>query len=470
VANLSIGGKTQNVVFVATNQDSLYAFDGDASPCLQLWHVSLIDAAHGVTQTETTLNDLGVIGTPVIDPETKTLYVVARSLYTNSSNVTSYYHRLHAIDITSGNEKSGAPVNIAASYPASVTPSVTFNPEQQLQRTGLALLPNGTVYLAFGSFADTFPWNGWVMGYTHDANGGTLTAGPVLNTTPNQNGGGIWMSGGAPAVDGQGNLYVGTGNGVFDANVATSPQLDYADSLLRLTGALTVNAYFTPSDQATDASKDLDFGSTGVMVLNLNTGPFAHVLVAGGKDGSLYVLNADIMGGNYGDSFALQKLPLGGVILAPPAFWNNTVYIGTVGGPLQAFAFDPASDLLSTTPTSQSPADYGTTGSKPGPGLAVSASANNGSAVVWGIDTTANCYARTIPPPCGPAVLHAYDASNLGNELWNSSKVAADAAGNAVKFTVPTVANGKVYVGTRGQDTGPATLPGEVDVYGLKPN
>jgi len=470
-ANLSINGATRNVLFVATNNDSLYAFDADANPCQQLWQVSLIDPAHGGMSGEGTANDLGVIGTPVIDPATNTLFAVARSVYTDpTTNVTAYYHRLHAIDIFTGNEKSGAPLLIGASAPK-VGGSALFNPQQQLQRSAL-VLSNGTLYVTFGSNSDSFPWYGWVMGYTYDANGATPTPGPVLNTTPNQNGGGIWMAGGGPAVDGQGNIYLGTGNGVFDADVATSPQLDYADSLLRLTSALTVNAYFTPSDQATDASKDLDFGSTGVMTLDLSAGPFQHILIAGGKDGSFYVLNRDILGDDYGDTFAMQPpLPVGGTILAPPVFWNNTVYIGGIGTPLQAFAFDLSTDTLNTTPTSQSPTSYGATGTKPGPGLAVSA-AGSGSGVVWGIDTTNNCFGKNIV--CGPAVLHAYDASNLGTELWNSSLLASDTAGTAVKFTVPMVANGKVYVGTRGNNTGGASgstsVSGEVDVYGLKPN
>jgi hypothetical protein len=472
VANLSIKGATHNVLFVGTNNDSLYAFDADANPCQQLWHVSLIDAAHGGMSGEGTVNDLGMMGTPVIDPTTNTLFAVARSVYTDpSTSVTTYYHRMHAIDIFTGNEKSGAPVVIAASAPK-VGGSVTFNPQQQLQRAGLAL-SNGTVYVTFGSNADSFPWNGWVMGYTFDANGATPTLGPVLNTTPNQNGGGVWMSGGAPAVDGAGYIYLGTGNGVFDANVSTSPQLDYADSLLRLTSALTVNAYFTPSDQATDASKDLDFGSSGAsMVVDLDQGPFQHILIAGGKDGALYVLNGDLLGG-YGDNFAMQPpLPLGGTILAPAAFWNNTVYIGAIGTPLFAYAFDPSTDTLGTTPTSQSPTNYGAIGTKPGPGLAVSAAGTSGAGVVWAIDTTNNCFGKNIV--CGPAVLHAYDAGNLGMELWNSSLLPSDAAGTAVKFTVPTVANGKVYVGTRGNNTGGASgstsISGEVDVYGLKPD
>ena len=474
VANLSINGATHNVLFVGTNNNSLYAFDADANPCQQLWQVSLVDAAHGGTSGEGTANDFGVIGTPVIDPTTNTLFVVARSTYTNTAtSTTGYYHRLHAIDITTGSEKSGGPLVIAASFPKTGG-SVTFNPQQQLQRAALAL-SNGTVYVSFGSNADSVPWNGWVMGYTYDANGATPTLGPVLNTTPNQNGGGIWMSGGAPAVDGQGHIYLGSGNGVFDANVATSPQLDYADSLLRLTSSLTIEGYFTPSDEATDAAKDLDFGSSGAtMVLDLDNGPFQHIMVAGGKDGSLYVLNGDNLGG-YGDSFAMQPpLPLGGALLAPPAFWNNTVYIGAIGGPLQAFAFDTGTDTLNTTPTSQSPTNYGATGTKPGPGLAVSAAGSSGGGVVWAIDTTANCFSRTAPAPCGPAILHAYDASNLASELWNSSLLLSDYAGNAVKFTVPTVANGRVYVGTRGNNTGGAngstSISGEVDVYGLKPN
>jgi hypothetical protein len=483
VANLSVGGAVHNVVFVATQHDSLYAFDADASPCTQLWKVSLIDTAHGGAAGETTVPagtpdylvglgpgpqsaitpEVGVTGTPVIDPAASTLYVVAKSV---DAGRTNFYQRLHAIDLGTGNEKSGSPVAIAASYPAAGGASVTFSARQELQRAGLALV-NGTVYIAWGSHDDAPPWYGWIASYTY--NGAAFTQSSALNVTPNVGQGGIWMSGGAPAADANGHLYVITGNGTFDVTNTTGPTNDYGDCFLQLTGALAISSWFTPSDQATDNSQDLDFGSGGsALVLNLSTGTGPlHLVIGGGKDGVLYLLNGDGMGGS-GDPNARQHFNLGNAIFETAAFWNNTLYIAPVGASMVAYAFNTSTNLFNTTLTSQSAATFGFPGSTPS--VSASGAASNG--IVWGIDSTNYC---TGPPTaCGPAVLHAYTATNLATELWNSSMVGADAAGNAVKFTVPTVANGKVYVGTRGNNTGgtfgSTTISGQLDVYGLKPN
>jgi hypothetical protein len=462
IANLVIGGTRHNVVFVGTAQDSLYAFDADTSPCLQLWHVSLIDPAHGGTGSDTTGNDLGIVSTPVIDPASNILYVVTRSL--NAAG-TSVYQRLHGIDITTGNEKTGSPLGIAASYP-DTGGQVTFDPAQHVQRAGLALA-GGTAYLAFASYGETIPWFGWIMGYTYS--GAQLTQVSVFNTTPNENGGGIWMGGGAPAADNNGNLYVITGNGTFDAATSSATQKDYGDSFLQLTPGLAVSSYFTPTDQNNDAMNDVDFGAGGAaIVLNLDagSGPLLHAVVGGGKDGALYLLNGDSMGGP-GDGNALQRWVPGGPIYSTGVFWNDTLYIGPGGASLQAYAFSPVSDQFNATATSLSSTTYG----KFGAGLAISSSGSSGDAVVWGLDSGNFCFGTAA---CGPAVLHAYSAANLATELWNSSMAGTDAAGHAVKFTVPTVANGKVYVGTRGNNggttgNGSGTIAGELDVYGLKP-
>lgn len=466
VGNLSVGGAAHNVLFVATSNDTLYAFDADTSPCLQLWRVSLIDAAHGGTAGEITNKDFGVIGTPVIDPVSGTLYAVSRSL---NAAATAGYHRLHAIDTASGSERAGSPVAITATYSIPGT-TATFDPLQHLQRTGLAL-SNGTVYVGFASVADAPPWYGWMLGYAYSAQNKAFTQVAVFNSTPamvnGENGGGIWMAGGAPAVDENGNLFVITGNGSFNASTAGAPGPDYGDCFLRLTPQLQVTAYFSPTDQDSDDANDLDFGSGGATVLLSPTGgPIKHLAIGGGKDGVLYVLNGDTLGGA-GDSFAVQMINLNAAIFSHPAFWNNTLYIGPVGGSLQAYAYSNTTGLFTTTSTTQSKSTYAWPGANP----SVSSAGASGDAVIWAIDSSANC---TLNRPCGPAVLHAYAAADLSNELWNSSLSATDAAGNAVKFTVPLIANGKVYIGTRGNNTGGAagstTISGEVDVYGLKPN
>jgi hypothetical protein len=472
VANLSIGGSRHNVVFVATARDSLYAFDADASPCMQLWSVSLIDASHGGTTGEISVyrtldGDWGVTGTPVIDPQSNTLYLVTKSQNpgTTPSVTQPYYERLHAIDITTGKERSGSPVSIVASSPGTGAggTSVAFNSWQELQRAGLTLT-NGTVYLAYGAYnEDTRPWYGWIIGYS----GTTLAQSAVFNVAPNGTAGGsVWMSGGAPAADPDGNLYVITGNGAFDVT-STSGANSYGDCFLQLSGALHVSSWFAPSDEAYDDTQDQDFGSGGAaLTINLPSGSLRRLVVGGGKDAMLYVLNGDSMG-DLGDPNAWQHFSVGHAIYATAAFWNNTLYLAPITSPLLAYALDSSTNMFNTTPTSKSAGSYGF----PGATASVSASGSNTDGVVWALDNTNNCFSSGAG--CGAAVLHAYDATNLANELWNSSMVGADAAGNAVKFTVPTVANGKIYVGTRGNNTGgvygSTTIAGELDVYGLKP-
>jgi hypothetical protein len=471
VANLSIGGSRHNVVFVATAHDSLYAFDADASPCKQLWYVSLIDASHGGSTGEISIHrtngDFGVTGTPVIDPQSNTLYLVTKSQSPGSSPSIAepYYERLHAIDITSGSERSGSPVSIVASYPGTGAggTSVAFNSWEELQRAGLAL-SKGTVYIAYGSFNEpTRPWYGWIMGYAAT----NLAQLSVFNVSPNGTAASIWMSGGAPAADADGNLYVITGNGTFDVTSSSGPNNDYSDCFLQLNSTLHVSSWFAPSDEAFDGAEDRDFGSGGAaLTINLTSGPLRRLVVGGGKDAMLYVLNGDSMG-DFGDPNAWQHFSVGNGIFATGAFWNNTLYLAPVASPLLAYAFDSSSAMFNTTPTSRSATPYGF----PGATASVSGSGSHSDGVVWALDNTNYCTLQS--PGCGPAVLHAYDATNLANELWNSSMVGSDAAGNAVKFTVPTVANGKVYVGTRGNNTGgvygSTTISGELDVYGLKP-
>jgi hypothetical protein len=497
VPNLTINGAVHNVVFVATQNDSLYAFDADSNttPCTPLWHANLLDSAHHGNPGETSVPssgtgalvgsgdasggdiqpEVGVTGTPVIDPSTNTLYVVSKSVIASGP---TFYQRLHAIDLATGTEKFSGPVNIAATTPGNGDGSstVTFVAQQENQRPGLALV-NGTVYIAWASHEDETPFYGWIIGY----NAGNLTQTSVFNVDPNfpssvmigtAGDGGIWMSGGAPAADSSGKLYVITANGSFDPTTS-----DYGDSVLQLSGSLAVSQYFTPSDQQNDNNIDNDFGAGGAAVLvdlPTNGNNPTHLLVGGGKDGSLYVLNRDTLGG-FGDSNAWQELSLtvgpGNFhgIFATAAFWNSMLYISNFKGPLQAFSLNASTAKL-TAMSNVSPETF----AKYGPTASVSSAPDNSNGIVWAIDPTAYCTQQA--PTCGPAVLRAYDPTNLSNELWHSATVSGDpnAAGNAVKFTVPTIANGKVYVGTRGNNAGGAdnstTIPGELDVFGLLHN
>lgn len=476
VANLSVNGATHNVVFVATEHDGLFAFDADAVPCAMLWTASLIDAAHGANAGEIPVPgnllgngygdiqpEIGVTGTPVIDPVAGILYVVSKSV---NSAQTTFYQRLHAIDLTTGNEKTGSPVLIAATVPGTGydNSSPSFSAEQENQRPGLALA-NGTVYIAWASHGDQDPWYGWVIAYQY--NGTAFTQRAAFNSTPNAGEGGIWMSGAAPAVDSSGNLYVATGNGPFDANSPTPPNNDYGDSLLQLTPSLGVNQYFTPSDQITDYMQDLDFGAGGAAVLAdlAFAGGVTHALVCGAKEGTLYVLNRDVLGGLAPTltSLALQTISLGNQIYSTPSLWNGYLYIAPVGGALVGYQFSSTTAQFGLVSMSAHSYQF------PGVTPSVSASGTQ-NGVVWALDDSTYCTQQS--PSCGPAVLHAYDATDLATELWNSSTNPLDAAGNAVKFTVPTVANGRVYVGTRGNNAGGAdgstSTPGELEIYGLR--
>jgi Putative Ig domain len=494
-ANLTINGARHNVVFVASAHDSLFAFDADANPCVQLWSVSLIDGAHGAGAAEVTVPsgttgyqvgngygditpEVGVIGTPVIDSSSGTLYVVSKSMDPAGPD---FYQRLHAIDVTTGNEKANSPVLIQGTYPGTGdnTTTTTFSAHYENQRTGLALI-NGSVYVAWAAHEDAPPYYGWIMGYTYGASGFQQVS--VLNVTPNVQQGGIWMGGGAPSADASGRLYLITGNGGFDATSASVPNDDYGDSLLQLSvapnatapsAAFSVSQYFTPEDQAADDANDKDFGSGGAAVLaNVTSGTGSvGVVVGGGKDGSLYILNQASLGGfSNTDAGAWQKIATGYHIFSTVSMWNDTIYLGPFNGPLTSYALQ-----TSTTPSqfvrqarATDPASFGF----PGPSPAISATGTT-NGIVWALDN--NHYCTNQSSACGPAVLHAYDATSLV-ELWNSSMAAggADTAGNAVKFTVPSIANGKVYIGTRGNNTGGAlgstTVAGELDVYGLQPN
>jgi len=432
VANVAIGGGTHNVLIAATVHDTIYAFDADVSPCKTYWSQSLLASGEtwvnnmDVGGSTDLAPDIGIVGTPVIDPATNTIYVVSKS-----KNGATIHQRLHALSLIDGSEKFSGPQEIAATVNG-----ITFSPLSQNQRAGLALL-NGVVYIAWGSHGDIGTYYGWIVGY----NAATLAQVSVFNDDPGAGGGGIWMSGGAPAADSSNNMYVITGNGNFDGVTL------FGDSFLKLsTPGFSVLSFFAPSDQATLNSGDIDFGSGGATILvDQPSGPVQHLAIGGGKVGTLFLLNRDNLGGNTtNDAGAVQSFSVGNRIFGTPAFWQNTLYIAPITDHLKSYTFNPSMGQFTTAPASQSATTFGFPGSTPS-----ISSQGTSNGIVWATEKGT-----------GPSVLHAYDATNVGTELWNSANSSADQAGQAVKFTVPTVANGKVYVGT----------VGEISVYGLSPN
>lgn len=435
VANLNMGVKgTHNVAFVATEHDSVYAFDADGpggSASGPLWQVSFLNPAAGVTSVPYTdvqctqiEPEIGITGTPVIDRQSGTLYVVAMTKENGQ-----YVHRLHALDITTGRERSGSPAVIQASVPGSGDggSTVSLIPRNYKQRPGLLLL-NGVVYTAWSSHCDEFTYHGWLIGY--DAT--TLQQVSVFNSTPNGSLGSFWAGGAAPAADPAGNIYVVSGNGTFDGAIGGS---DFGESYIKLApGALSVVDYFTPFDAQALNNGDVDIGSGGVALLGDEAGSpeHPHLMVGGGKGSKIYLIDRDHLGGMQmgSDSQIVQSIP--GVIhelFGNPAYFNQTVYFcasddGVVALPV-------ANAQMATAPSSRTTRLY------PFPGCVPTISANGPSnGIVWSIEPT--------------ATLHAHDASNLANELYNSDQnQARDALDSWVKFSAPTVANGRVYVGTQ---------------------
>lgn len=456
VPDLVIPGQgTHNVVIVATEHDSVYAFDANNSPSTPLWHVSFIDPGNGVTtvpsadvdeagcQSSASIGvEVGITGTPVIDPTANQLFVVVRT----KENGT-YVQRLHAIDITTGNEVSGSPVVIQASVQGIGEGSygsgtVAFNSLLENSRPGL-LLMNGVVYIVFSSLCDKHPYHGWVLGYDES----TLAQVSMLNTSPNGSATGIWQSGnGIVGEASTGYIYLSTGNGWFDVN---GGGVDYGDTVMKLSttgNALGVVDYFTPHNQDTLDFNDLDMGSGGCLLLPDQPTPPIHLLTCVGKEGNVYLLNRDNMGqfNPSGDTQILESLMIG-MAWSSPAYWLNQTYFWGQTDVLRAYRL--YGSLLSATPVS-----LGTkTSLNPPPTPTVSANgATNG--IVWAVITSAF-------KTGGPAILRAYDAANVSRQIFSSSAIAANTAGPAVKFVVPTVADGQVFVGTQS----------EVDVYGILP-
>jgi len=464
LSNVTIGSTQHNVVFVATENDSVYAFDADTNGGANinpLWQASLLTAAHGAAAGATAFPSselcadivpvVGITGTPVIDPTTDTLYVVSKTL--EGSNAVQ---RLHALDVTTGNEKFNGPVvvtaTIAGTGNGSVSGQLTFDSMWENQRPGLLLL-NGIVYIGFAAHGDNGPWHGWILAY----NASTLAQTGIFNASANGVGSGFWMSGAGLAADQltpstlpYGRMFVATGNGDYTATTPYNNSMDYGDSILRLdltNGVPTIQDEFTPSNQAALDAADQDVASGGVVVLpTQTTGSYPHLLVQSGKGSPTYLVNRDSMGGYNSTDNVVQA---NGQIArfgnyTTPAYWNGTVYYAAAGNPLGAFPL--ANSQLPTTAASSSSETY------TWPGLNPSISANGTTqGIVWTIDSSA--YSTS-----GPAVLAAHNASNVATTLYSSSTNASrDNPGPAVKFTVPTVVNGKVYVGTANQ----------VSVYGL---
>src|ERR1700726_4491365 len=468
VPGVSVNGATHNVLIVATEADSVYAFDADSNAA-PLWKASLVDAAHGAGSGETPLNSLTTIGcsdlqptigitaTPVIDSSSNTIYVEAKS-----TNGSSFFHRLHALALGTGAEKSPGPALITATVngtgDGSNAGKLTFDSLHQQARPGL-LLVNGAIYVAFASHCDIGPYHGWIFAYDE----ATLTQKSHFVTTPNGGLGGFWMSGSGIAADASGNIYIASGNGDFDTTHVPASEL--GDTLLKLgtTNAnLTLLDYFTPFDQQHLSDNDVDLGSGGVLLLPDQPGAHPHIMVAAGKEGTIYVVDRDQMttnnshycsSGCSNDPEIVEESGSGAIasVFGMPAYWNNTLYY--MGQNSNLTSIPIANGKPDFTHVTVSPLGFGFPGTTP------SISSNGtaaGTAILWAIDSSQ--YGSPGPGP-GPAVLHALDAANTSTELWNSTQAAnnRDRAGNAVKFSVPTIVNGKVYVGTST----------EVDVYGL---
>jgi Bacterial Ig-like domain (group 2) len=445
VENVSVAGQGfHNLVFVATAHDSVYAFDADGLTSTAIWQTNFLDPTSGVTAVPCGdepggcrgFAEIGITGTPVIDPVTQTLYV---SAFTKENG--NYVHRLHALDITTGAEKFGGPVVIQGSVvgtgSASVAGTVSFNPYLSLQRSGL-LLTNGSVYLSFASYNDSGLYHGWLFGY--DAASLRQTA--ILNVTPDGYAGGIWQSGSAPAADSNGNIFVATGNGTFDADTGGR---EFGDSILKLlpdSTGVSVGDYFTPFDQQSLYLNDADLGAGGVVLLPDQSGAHPHLLVEGRKDGTVYLVDRDDMGHfNPADDTQVVQVLRATVndVFSVFAYWNNAVYTVGENDVLKVFAL--SNGLLSTAPTAESSHVFHFRGATP------SISANGQSqGIVWAVDT--------LPALC------ALDASDVSRELYDSTQVPdRDTLGPSTRFQVPTVANGKVYVGTQT----------DLEVFGLLP-
>ena len=443
VPNVTIPGQgIHNVVYVVTEHDGVFAFDADGDTAggpTPLWRKSFINPPAGITTVSSgdvncnsgVVPEIGITSTPVIYTTTNTIYIVAESKENGR-----FFQRLHALDITTGAEKHGSPVVISATYPGTGDGSsggmLTFDPLMELNRAGL-LHANGNIYITWASNCDHSPFHGWVMTYDKTS----LQQTGVWVTTPNGGLGGVWMAGAGIAADASGAVFVATGNGTFDTSGDPS---DFGDSIVKLSvnrQGIQLTDYFTPYNQGNLEGGDEDVGSGGVLVLPDQPGSHPHELIQSGKEGSIYVVDRDNMG-HYNptdNSQIVQNITgqIGGIFSAP-AYWNNNVYFVGVSDSLKAFSL--TNGLVSSQPTSQSPVSIGFPGSTPS-----ISSHGNTNGIVWILQTDPFRNG-------GNSILYAFDATNVGTELYSSvNNPLRDNPGGAVKFAVPTVANGKVYVG-----------------------
>ena len=457
------GQGLHNVVYIVTENDSVYAFDADKGTLLK--QVSLLVGSEtpsdnrGCDQVQPII---GITATPVIDPGSGphgTMYLVAMT----KDSSAHYHHRLHALDLTTLAEEFSGPVEIAATYSGSKGVEKknsgdtvqTFDPSVHKERAALLLL-NGVVYMAWSSHCDGGLYTGWVMGYNET----NLQQVTVLNLTPNGNDGAMWAAGSGPAADANGNVYVPTGNGTFDTTLSDGfpAENDYGNAFVKMStsgGKLGVLDYFTMSNTVSESNSDTDLASAGGMLLpplKDSSGASRNLAVAAGKDGNLYVMDTSNLGKYHSPTDTLyQELDgvLSGGMWSSPAWFNGTLYYGPQGNVLKAFAF--ANGLFGMNPSSQTSAAFEYPGTTP------SISANGASnGIVWAYENSS------------PAILHAYDASNLGNELYNSNQASngRDHFGAGNKFIVPTVVNGKVYAAANKSCSGNSCV-GEVGVFGL---
>ena len=453
VAIPSVG--TKNVLYVATEHGSVYAFDADSvngNTSAFLWKASVLGSGEtssddrGCSQVTP---EIGVTATPVIDRTHGThgaIYVVAMSKDANGN----YFHRVHALDLTTGAELFGGPVLVQATYPGtgdnSLGGNVVFDAKQYKERPGLLQI-GGTIYTTWSSHCDAGPYTSWVMSY--DAN--TLAQTSVLNLVPNGSEGGIWMAGTAPAADAAGNIYFMVGNGDFDTTLNASgfpTNANCGQCYVRLSSSAPMKLldYFTPSNTVSESNSDTDFGSGGPLLLPDvvdGNGTTRHLAVGSGKDAIIYVVDRDNMGkfNSSADNIYQQINGQIGGVWSKPSYFNNTVYYGAVGDHLKAFPITSAK--LAGTPATQSANSFAYPGTTP------SISANGTSnAIVWAVENGST------------GVLHAYNATNLTSELYNSNQAANNRDQfSDNKYVTPVVANGKVYVGT----------PNSVVVFGLLP-
>jgi hypothetical protein len=440
LSNISISSGMHNVVFIETEHDSAYAFDSDTGA--QLWKVSMLGS--GETSSDDrgcgqVSPEIGITSTPVIDRTAGAhgiLYAVAMS-----KNGSTYFQRLHALDITTGAELDSGPVTVQATYPGTGANSsggqVVFDPKQYKERAALLLL-NGVIYTSWASHCDFNPYTAWIMGHNQT----TLAQTSVLNLTPNGNEGSIWQSGGGLAADAQGNIYALIANGTFDTTLDANGfpnKQDYGNGFVKVSttgGNLKVVDYFNMSNTVNESGQDADLGSGGAMVLpdlSYGTTSTLNLAVGAGKDGNVYVVNRNNMGKFSSTSNNVyQELP--GAVLngvwGVPAYFNNTVYYCDVNATLKSFSI--TNGKLSTTPVH-------TGASFTYPGVLPSVSANGTSnGIVWAIENT------------GTAVLHAYAANDLTQELYNSNQASGsrDHFGSGNKFITPMIADGKVFAAT----------------------